>query len=142
MGLREELPWLVGETVLAANQAAAGILVRELRERGVSVIELEGERIVSDESFFDAVRRGFAPGSTPVEDWEGVTRLVVQAGEELGPRVAVVWHRADASAHFSLRTVAEGVNALLAAAARVEPGARLELVLLGQTRDFPHPEPP
>jgi Fe-S cluster assembly ATP-binding protein len=60
----------------------------------------------------------------------------------LRPEMAVLDETDSGLDIDALRTVAEGVNALLAAAARVEPGARLELVLLGQTRDFPHPEPP
>jgi hypothetical protein len=127
---------------MAANQAAAGRLRDDLERLGYGIRELEGERIVSDESLFDALRRAFElPAEAPI-DWGNVVERIVGARDDLGEREAVLWNRADASGFFSLRTVVEGTAALMAARARLDPGIRLEVILLGQTRDFPQPEEP
>lgn len=139
--LHEELPWLAGHLVAAANQAAVDRLRGDLQRLGYRCRELEGERIVSDESFFDAIRRAFELDGEAARDWDEVVEGVVAGAGTLAPGEAVLWHRADASAHFSLRTVVEAVNALVEARGRLLPAVRLEVVLLGATRDFPHPSP-
>jgi hypothetical protein len=136
--LRQELPWLAGQTVLSAKQAAADRLRSDLDRLGYGYRELEGERIVNDESFFDAVGRAF--GVEEAFGWDAVVDALTGVADRLGSREAVVWHRADASAFFSLRTVVEAVRALLEAAGRLEPGVRLDVILLGHTRDVPHRE--
>ena len=136
--LRQEIPWLAGKRVLSANQAAAARLRADLDRLGSGCRELEGERIVNDESFFDAIGRTFR--LEEAFGWDAVIEALAGATDRLGSREAVVWHRADASAFFSLRTVVEAVSTLLEAADRLAPGVRLDVILLGQTRDFPHPE--
>jgi hypothetical protein len=138
--LRAEIPWLAGRIVMAASEAAAPILRGDLERLRFSLRELEGERIVSDESFFDAVGRAFGGGSGSLDGWEGLDGYLQQATGRLKDREAVLWHRADASAFFSLRTVAEGVGRLMGWRDELQPGKQLEVVLLGQTRDFPRPE--
>ena len=139
--LHEELPWLAGRRVAAANEAAADRVRGDLERLDYRCRELEGERIVSDESFFDAIRRAFELDGEAARDWDEVVEGVVAGAGAVAPKEALLWHRADASAHFSLRTVVEAVNALIEARGRLLPSVRLEVVLLGATRDFPHPPP-
>jgi hypothetical protein len=138
--LRAEIPWLAGRDVMSASEAGAPALRSELERLRFSLRELEGERIVSDESFFDAIQRAFGPAPGVVEGWDGLDGYLQRATGRLEDREAVLWHRADASAFFSLRTVAEGVRRLMAWRDEVHPGTQLEVILLGQTRDFPRPE--
>jgi hypothetical protein len=139
--LRSEIPWLAGREVMAAGERAASTLRGQLERLGFSIRELEGERIVSDESLFDALQRAFGPeAAASVDGWEGLDRFLDQAGARLDDRVAVLWHRADASAFFSLRTVVEGVRCLVEWRDALSPDKQVEVVLLGQTRDFPQPE--
>ena len=139
--LRSEIPWLAGREVMAAGERAASTLRGELERLGFSIRELEGERIVSDESLFDALQRAFGPPAVAsVDGWEGLDRYLHQATARLDDRVAVLWRRADASAFFSLRTVVEGVGSLVKCRGALAPDRQLEVVLLGQTRDVPQPE--
>jgi hypothetical protein len=138
--LRAEIPWLAGRNVMAASEVAAPVLRGDLERLRFSLRELEGERIVSDESFFDAVRRAFGGETGSVAGWDGLEGYLQQAARHLKDREAVLWHRADASGFFSLRTVVEGVRRLMGWRDELRPGTQLEVVLLGQTRDFPRPE--
>lgn len=139
-GLRDALPWMGGGLVLTANQRAAEEVLRGLDTAGRRVVELEGERIVSRESFFAHLSE--AVGLPLGPDWAAFRERRGRAERLLGEHAAVVWHRADHSAFFSLATVAEAVHELLAwREERRASGADLEVVLLGSTRDFPEPSP-
>ena len=143
----EAIPWIGNGPVYACNERAAATLLDALRRLGFDVVELEGERIVSHESFVDLFTRAF--GFPPDVDggWQSLAqvrpdRLTRRPGE----RVAVVWRRADHSAAFCLKCVVEACAFLLGWARALErsdavPTTRLDVFLLGQTRDFAQPPP-
>jgi hypothetical protein len=138
--LREHLPWMHG-VVNTAHLSTAPRLAEALGSLGFEVVRLEGERIVNDRSLFEQLFGvlGF-PEDCP-RDWEGFRSRAGEVAGRLPEHSAILWLRADASAFFSLRTVAEAVHFLLGwGDALAETGRQLEIVLLGQTRDYPQPE--
>ncbi len=141
------MPWIGSGPVYACNERAASTLVDSLVRLGFDVVELEGERIVNHESFVDLFARafGFPPGGAG--GWQSLAGVPPERLEKPpGERVALVWRRADHSAAFCLKCVVEACAFLLGWGRALErsdaaPTRRLDVFLLGQTRDFPQPEP-
>lgn len=143
----EAMPWIGTGPIYACNERAAATLVEALGRLGWDVVELEGERIVNHESFVDVFRRAFAFPDGTGEDWTALAAVAPERlSRPLGDRVALVWRRADHSAHFSLKCVVEACAFLLGWGRTLErsdavPTRRLDVFLLGQTRDFAQPPP-
>lgn len=138
--LEEAMPWIGGNAVRPIRETAAGPLLSGLDRLGFRVVSLEGERIVSPETFFGELSRALPLDRRPAS-WDELVSSLEAARPPLEGRVALVWHRADYSAFFSLATVVTASHLLLAwRDALAERGAELELFLLGATRDFSAPE--
>ena len=136
--IEDALPWIGGSAVRSVRETAVGPLLAGLERLGFRVVRLEGERIVSAETFLGELARGLPLDERP-ETWADLRVSLEGAGLE--SRVALVWHRADYSAFFSLATVVAASHLLLGwRDALAERGTELELFLLGATRDFAAPE--
>jgi hypothetical protein len=137
--LDEAVPWSGPGPVRTAHHSAAGELEASLAALGFHIRELEGERIVSPESFFAEVYRVLGLGACD-PSWEGFARCRTAA--ELPTPLAVLWNRADHSAFFNLKVVAEAAHAFIVwDGERSGDGGQVALFLLGQTRDYPRPGP-
>jgi hypothetical protein len=138
--LEEAMPWVGGEAVRPVRETAAGSLLSGLDRLGFRAVRLEGERIVNPETFFGELSREL-PLEGRSSSWDELVASLAAAGTQLEGRVALVWHRADYSAFFSLATVVTASHLLLGwRDALAERGVELELFLLGATRDFAAPE--
>jgi hypothetical protein len=137
--LERSIPWLGSGPVWTAGQASAGDLEAALGEAGFEVRQLEGERIVSLESFFAEAERVLGlDGCGP--DWASFARCRWAKEDDLPAVLAVVWHRADHSAFFNLKVVVAAAHAFLEwDRDRSEKHRQAELFLLGSTRDYPGP---
>jgi hypothetical protein len=143
MGRRIDLDRALGWTgpglIRTAHQSAAAGLEASLAGLGFHVRELEGERVVSPESFMAEVARGLGLEDRP-PDWEAFARA--RRSADLPDPLAVMWNRADHSAFFNLKAVIEAATAFLAwDRERAADGGQVALFLLGQTRDYPRPSP-
>jgi hypothetical protein len=137
--LDEAVAWAGPGPVRTAHQAAGGQLEASLAALGFELRELEGERIVSAESFFAELYRALRLGECD-PSWDGFARCRRRA--ELPDLLAVVWNRADHSAFFNLKAVAEAAHEFVEwDRERAAEGRQVALFLLGQSRDFPRPDP-
>jgi hypothetical protein len=138
--LEEAMPWIGGNAVRPVRETAAGALLSGLERLGFRVVRLEGERIVSPETFFGEMSRALPLEGRPAS-WDELVASLEAARPRLEGHVALVWHRADYSAFFSLATVVAASHLLLGwRDAVAKRGTELELFLLGATRDFAAPE--
>jgi hypothetical protein len=137
--LDRAVAWAGPGPVPTAHQAAGGELEASLAALGFHVRELEGERIVSAESFFAELYRALGlEGCDP--SWGGFARC--RAGAEFPDLLAVLWDRADHSAFFNLKVVVEAAHAFVEwDRERAAEDRQVALFLLGQSRDFPRPGP-
>lgn len=137
--LDQALGWTGPGPVRTAHQSAAGDLEASLAALGFHVRELEGERIVNQESLFAEVSRALGLEDRPA-DWEAFAGA--RGSADLPEQLAVLWNRADHSAFFNLKTVIEAATAFLEwDRDRAADGKQVALFLLGQTRDYPRPGP-
>jgi hypothetical protein len=139
--LEREVPWLGRGPVRTASEEAAEELGNALGQLGFEVRALEGERVVSLESFFAEAQRGLGlEGCGP--DWDTFARCRSAKDDDLPALLAVIWHRADHSAFFNLKVVAEAAHAFWEwDRERAGRDRQVEFFLLGSTRDFPRPGP-
>ena len=141
------LRWVGDGPIYSCNERARTRLVEALDGLGYEVVELEGERIVSQESFADLFARAFGLPDGTGPEWETLAAVrPEQLGRGTAERVAIVWRRADHSAAFNLKCVVEAGAFILGWARSLErsealPTREVVLFLCGQTRDFPHPPP-
>jgi hypothetical protein len=137
--LDEAVAWAGPGPVRTAHQAAGVEVEASLAALGFDLRELEGERIVSPESFFAELYRVLGLGDCE-PSWEGFARCRRRA--EIPDLLAVVWNRADHSAFFNLKAVAEAAHSFLEwDRERAAEDRQVALFLLGQSRDFPRPGP-
>ncbi|HWC32788.1 MAG TPA: hypothetical protein VG709_06640 [Actinomycetota bacterium] len=143
----EAMPWIGSGPIYACNERSAGTLVEALRRLGFDVVELEGERIVNHESFTDLFTYAFGFPAASANGWQSLAEVPTERlTRPPGERVAIVWRRADHSATFCLKCVVEACAFLLGWGRALErsdavPTRRLDVFLLGQTRDFAQPPP-